>query len=346
MCKNAALCVALLLGAVGSPAMAQDKLRILGIAGADGVVVMLRNAAGCGADQVLRSTGETTLGNLRPPGANCSAELAIFSRGNAMFFESPVTAWTNHAGDVHTVTLQPLIAVPVSIWVKDDAARARASADLEKADDLYRRNRVGARLVGSIKKIADVSNDPGAFRIVSEGIREVRDEHGTLRALECRNLGAIQGREFHTGKRALNVYYVDGGFTGRNCAILATPSSCTNDATAFPGGDGNITFVGRNATSTTLAHELGHAFGLRPSGCGAHTNDLPGFGADNIMAAAGGDERATFSLGQVFRMNTQKDPWGGSMLIKNRLRPGPERECMGQTARTNRCPALAEKFPD
>ena len=33
--------------------------------------------------------------------------------------------------------------------------------------------------------------------------------------------------------------------------------------------------------------------------------------------------REHFSLGQAFRMNTQADEWGGTMLIANGLRPGP-----------------------
>lgn len=336
---RAVLSTVLLLGSAAAPSVAQDRLRIQGIADGASVVVMIRNAGDCKKDLVFRSSGETVLGNVLPPSGGCISEIAIFSEGNAMLLESPVNTWTNGVGDIHTAILKPVIDVPVSIWVKDDATAAKARIHLDNANDLYRKNRVGVRFAPAIRKVSDVSTDSSAFAIISNGIRRTEND------LECQNLGAIEGREFHT-RDALNVYYVDDGFTGRNCAILATPPVCTRDATAFPRGDGNITFLGSGATSTTLAHEFGHAFGLRPRDCGAHTDIVPGFDEKNIMFPQGGDERVSFSLGQVFRMNTQRDGWDGTMLIKNRLRPGPGRECPLNLPRSDMCPSLAEKWPN
>ena len=333
---DAMLWALLLLGLVPSTSIAQDRLKIQGING-DSVVVMVRNAEGCSKDLVLRSSGETILGNLRPPGG-CPAEIAIFSEGNAMFLESPVNTWTNDSGDVHTVSLRPIINVPVSVWVVNDATAALADKHMNTSSDLYQKNMVGVRFVPNIRKIADVSSDADAVRIISNGIARVAND------LVCQNLGTIKGREFYTAD-TLNVYYVNREFTGRNCAILETPPVCTDDATAFPRGDANITFIGSTATSTTLAHEFGHAFGLRPRDCGAHTDGLPGFETDNIMSAGGGDERVHFSLGQVFRMNSQMDRWGGTMLISNRLRPGPARECPLNLPRSVMCPPLDAKWP-
>ena len=334
---NAWLSALSLLGFATSPAIAQDRLKIQNIVGGS-VVVLIRNAEGCSKDLVLRSSGEATLGNLRPP-AGCAAEIAIFSQGNAMYLESPVNTWTDGSGDVHTVKLQPSIDVRVSVWVPNETLVKRAAKEMETAKDLYKKNMVGVRFVPNIRLISSVSTDPNAIKIISDGIQAVQND------LVCQNLGTIKGREFFTAG-TLNVYYVDKEFTGRNCAILATPPVCTKDATAFPPGDGNITFIGSKATSTTLAHEFGHAFGLRPRDCGAHTNDLPGFGPENIMAAQGGDERVQFSLGQVFRMNTHMDQWGGTMLIANRLRPAPGRECPLNLPRSATCPALNAKWPD
>ena len=346
MCGRAKLCALMALVAAAPLSIAQDKLRIQGIPGGESVVVMIRNAAGCGSEQILRSRGETTFGNLRPsPG--CPIDLAIFSESNAMYFESPVNAWTGASNEVHTVKLEPLIEVPVSVWVMDDATAVLARQDLAKAGDLFRRNRAGVRFAGSVRKFSEVSADSSASRIVREGIR--RDTASN--DLVCEKLGAIRGREFNSPDR-LNVYYVDDSFTGRNCAILATPSACTGDAAAFPAGDGNISFIGTRATVVTLSHELGHAFGLRPSRCGAHTNDLPGFSKDNIMAVPppntprDGDTRSSFSLGQVFRMNTQEDGWGGTMLIKNRSRQSPVRECPLNLPKSALCPALATPWPN
>jgi hypothetical protein len=326
-----------LLALSASPSIAQDRLKIQGISGGS-VVVLIRNAEGCSKDLILRSSGETTFENIRRP-SGCAAEIAIFSEGHAMYLESPVNTWTDGSGDVHTAVLQPLIDVPVRVWVADDATAARAARHLDTANLLYRKNMVGVRFVPKITKISDASTDPNAVRVISDGIRLASND------LVCQNLGAIKGREFHEAG-TLNVYYVAKEFTGRNCAILATPPICTTDATAFPGGDANITFIGSKATSTSLAHEFGHAFGLRPRDCGAHTDGLKGFGPDNIMAAGGGDERVQFSLGQVFRMNTIMDRWGGTMLIANRLRPGPGRECPLNRPRSATCPALDAKWPD
>src|SRR5262245_15052456 len=345
---HTAFCTLVVLAAISLHSIAQDKLRIQGIAGGDGVVVVIRNAEGCGAEKILRSTGETVLGNLRPsPG--CPADLAIFSEGNAMHFESPVTTWTSGSNDIHTVVLRPIIEVPVSVWVMDDATAALARQDIEKANDLYRRNRVGVRFAGKVRTLAEVSAGSAAAQIIREGIRVTSTD------LECQNLSAIRGREFHSAD-TLNVYYVDRAFTGRNCAILATPPVCTKDGVTFPAGDGNISFIGPSASFVTLSHELGHALGLPPSSCGAHTNDLTpaDFGDDNVMfvpkpnpnAARDSDRRSTLSLGQVFRMNTQRDAWGGTMLIKNGLRPGPGRECPLNLPKSDLCPALATRWPN
>ena len=324
--------------AMASPV--EDRLRIVGIASGDEVAVMLdartsAGSAGCGNDQIFRSSGDRRLGNLLPA-AGCNSEVAIFSEKHSMVLET-VNTWTNVRGDLHTVTLQPMIDVPVSVWIANDAAAAKAVADMNKANDLYRANKVGIRFVPTFTRVVDVSTDPNAITIVNAGI-------GTgPSGLECQNIAAIQQRAFYTAN-TLNVYYVNESFTGRNCAILQTPSVCTNDSTAFPPGDGNITFIGSMATSTTLAHEFGHAFGLRPASCGGHTESLSDFGPDNIMAAGGGDERVHFSLGQVFRMNTHTDAWGGTMLIQNGLRTAPARACQPHVTDA-RCPALGTAWP-
>ena len=61
------------------------------------------------------------------------------------------------------------------------------------------------------------------------------------------------------------------------------------------------------ANIATLAHEIGHAFGLRPANSGGHTNGVAGFGDNNIMWGGGPPTRNVFSLGQAFRMNTHTE---------------------------------------
>jgi hypothetical protein len=319
---------------------AGDRLKIEGIIGGDRVVVMgdaRRNAgaSGCGNDIVLRSTGDTALPNLRTA-AGCNSEIAIFAADNAMLLETPVNTWTDRAGDIHTASLQPVVKVPVSVWIADATAGAetRASRDLERANVLYRQNKVGVKFHATFK---DVSGDATAVTTIGNGVSAP-----TPTNISCTDaITALQRSAFYT-RKTLNVYYVNLVFTGRNCAIKQTPTDCTNFA-GFPEGDGNITYIGTSANRASLAHEFGHAFGLRPGPCGGHTETVAGFGPENIMWGGGDGDRSRFTLGQVFRMNTHTDRWGGTMLLKNELRPGPGRACLPLKASAT-CPALKKDW--
>ena len=326
-----------LLLILSPPALAQDKLKIQGIAGGDNVVVMLDartgpGPGGCKQDAIRRSTGVADLGNLLAPSADCPSELAILSKGNAMKFESPVTTWTDSAGDVHTVVLDRLIDVPVKVWVADHAGKARPQRHVKRTKAVYLMNRVGMRLDFEIE---DVSANTDAVRIINAGlVSPAKDE------LECTQLKDIQDSQWYTPK-TLNVYYVTLKSTGRNCALLKKPTAgdCREDD---PGGDGNITFIGTDAHRGVLAHELGHAFGLRPGAesCGGHTNNMKGFGKDNIMWVSKNANMNHFSLGQVFRMNTHS----GSMLVRNGQRPDLGRSCP-TSAKGPGCPPLEIDWP-
>jgi len=291
---------------------ASDHIRVQNNGG-DNVVVMLdaRSAsggAGCTNDQVLRTTAQKAVGNLLA-NAGCGSEISIFSSNNAMSFQTGVTTWTNAVGNLHTVSLQPVINVPVTVWIATAGAGPRAVNDIANANLLYSVNKVGVQFTATQN---DVSGNADAVTII-----------GNTDA--CSTVAAIKGSAFFTPNR-LNIYYVNGAFTGVNCA-RAVP------------GDGNISHVGTIANLATLTHEIGHAFGLRPAGSGGHTNGLAGFGSNNIMQGGGLPTRDHFSLGQAFRMNTHSDAFGGTMLIQNGLRPGPGRACAPLTT-NNICPAL------
>src|SRR3954469_3816748 len=114
------------------PPPASDQLKIQGIATGDEVVVMMdaRTATQCRdgvgePEWLFKSTGTTVFPENLLPAAGCNSEIAIFSKKHAMKWETAVP-WTNSLGDVHTVTLDPLIDVPVHIWVFDDAMAAIA----------------------------------------------------------------------------------------------------------------------------------------------------------------------------------------------------------------------------
>jgi hypothetical protein len=325
------------------PLRLEDKLQIVGLDPGDEVVVMLDarkktgchdGSAGASSEWVFASSGTSSFENLFIPGT-CNSELAIFSKKHRAHLERPVTTWTNAPGDVHTVTLQPLLEVEVHVWVSDDATLAKAQTHVDRARDLFIDNRVGIRLVGRVRKLSDVTTEANPEAIVGAGV--------SADGITCLELGPIQSKPYYTPK-TLNVYYVGKAFRGRNCAIKPLPTICTSSATAFPPGDANMTFIGTVASSTTLAHEIGHAYGLRPAKCGGHTESLPEFGPENIMAAAGGDERVSFTLGQVFRMHAHMDAWGGSMLIHNNTPSAPARLCAPDVT-APACPALEVDWP-
>lgn len=330
--------------AVSASIAAQDRLEIENIADSDNVVVMLDartkvGSNGCKSD-VFRSRGDAERGNLRSP-AGCRSEIVVLSTGNAMKLQERV-AWTDKAGETRTVTLDPIIDVPVRVWIANGAGEAMPRRDMDRANEIYKKNKVG---VNFVPKYEDVSTDPDKVNAIKAGIGATQD--GT--DLECKDgIKSIRSNKAIHAERTLNVYYVDLPFrgAGRNCAIMRTPRSCRSTS-ADRKGDGNISYIGTGADRVTLAHELGHAFGLRPGPCGGHTTKLKPFTRNNVMWSDPDDPNPDadhFSLGQVFRMNTQADKWGGTMLIANGRRSGPGRRCPPMSV-SGACPPLAVDWP-
>jgi|RhiMethySRZTD1v2_1073278.scaffolds.fasta_scaffold17715_11 hypothetical protein len=332
------------------PALAasQDKLKIEGIAPGEEVVVMLfgRTSAGClngtsdPARTTFSTTGELLLGNMLSKGRCRSHAVAVFSKKHAMKWQS--LNWTDQPGDVRTIKLDPLIDAALNIWVTNDADRLLAEQHAQMAQKIFLDNRVGVRLVPKVQKLSDVPGAPSdAIQIVNSGL--VDDNF-----LECSQLRAIRKQPFYVAK-TLNVYYVGRPFTGRNCALknLDFGECPTSAAGEFTRADANITFIGAQANPTTLAHELGHAYGLRPQSCGGHTSgpDFP----DNMMStdvSTGTGPRNRLTLGQVFRMNTHKDGWGGTMLIPNNIPKRVAQTCFPhQPPPGAGCPALEHPWP-
>lgn len=331
------------------PSSAHDKLKIEGIAPGDEVVVMLfgRTSAGCingtssPAKTTFSTTGEKLLRNMLSKG-KCRSEVAVFSKKHAMKWQS--LNWSDRPGDIRTIKLDPLIDAALNIWVTTDEQKAAAEDHAQKAQDLFIENRVGVRLVWKVRKLSDVQEAPSnAAEIVHAGLSD--DQFA-----DCDGLAPIRAQPFYIAK-TLNVYYVDRPqLAGRNCAIKVVPmdqdtcfTSAQEDAVR---ADANITFIGNRADPTTLAHELGHAYGLRPISCGAHTTgpDFP----DNMMTpdddANTAAARTKFTLGQVFRMNTQKDDWGGTMLIPNNIPARVPRPCFPRQSDAA-CPKLKHPWP-
>jgi hypothetical protein len=217
--------------------------------------------------------------------------------------------------------------------------------EINNANLLYRQNKVGIQFVPQYE---DKWTSPTAVTTINNGI-------GLTAAgrTECIDLQGLKDNGLYTDK-TLNVYYVSLEIGGRNCAIKRTPTTPCPSAGAAK-GDGNVTYIGSVINLAAVAHELGHAFGLRPGPCDGHTSQrtgtgewvmLPGFDDDNIMRGDADGLVNHFTLGQVFRMNTHDDEWGGTMLIENGLRPSTDRRaCMPNSAADKLCPVLKTDLP-
>lgn len=265
------------------------------------IAVLDHRTSGCNNDVIERLTTSEGLGNILSNGS-CRSSVSVFSDDNAMSYEPDVTTWTDSTGDVHTVDLDGMIVVPVSVWLADDDFTARAQNDFANANFLYNQNNVGIQFEPSYEVYED---DEGADGTI-----------GTW-CPTAATVGNLQSSDWYTANQ-LNVYYVDSAFTGVNC-----------------GADRNLNFLGTTANLGSLPHEIGHAYGLRPSGSWGHTNGVAGFGNQNIMWGGGPGTRDHFSVGQSFRINTDST----SMLNSNGDRSGPTETCL-PNASSNICPDL------
>ncbi|HEX8151702.1 MAG TPA: hypothetical protein VF698_01195 [Thermoanaerobaculia bacterium] len=284
------------------PATLTDNIRLNGNTSSDNAVILadFRRAAGCLDDLVERATTQRSVGSVLANGA-CNSDVSVFSDDNAMSFEQNVTTWTAGIGDVHTVNLGGMVTVPVTVWLATPGVLARAQGDIANANLLYNTNNVGVRFNATFN---DVSGNNNAVNAIGTG--------------DCSNTATLATSGFFTAGR-LNVYYVNGAFTGANCI----PNR-------------NMSFIGTTANIASLPHEIGHAFSLAPSGAGGHTNGLAGFGNNNIMFGGGPATRDNFSVGQAFRINVANT----SQLNINGTRTGPTRACVPLTTSAI-CPALA-----
>jgi hypothetical protein len=326
------------------PALGQDRLKVDGIAAGDEVSVMLygRRNAGCmngtssAAETAFSTTGEKWLGNVLSAGS-CHSEVAVFSKKHRMKWQ-PLD-WTDVPGDLRTVTLEPLIEADLKIWITDEVDRIVAEEHAQTAQDLFLENRVGVRLNWKVEHVANVQDaPPNAVAIVNAGLSNDL-------WVDCQNLAAIRAHKFYVAN-TLNVYYLRRTVPGRNCAIRKVPTMCIRSPMGdFQKEDANINFIGTDANPTTLVHELGHAYGLRPLSCHGHP-PLADFGAENIMysSASSTVPRSKLTLGQVFRMNTHDDDWGGTMLIPNNIPARTPRKCFPDLFDAG-CPRLKVQWP-
>jgi len=247
-----------------------DQIRLVNNTDNDDAVVFIdgRRSGACIDDFPRRGVSLILTKNLQSPLA-CANELAVFSDDNAVAFldgtNGNAPGWTDAANEVTTVSLRPLLNVPVTVWLVAANTGPRAVADVANANLLYNSNHLGLAFQANIQ---NVSNNPNAAQVATSGTN----------ACSTAWINALTSSAFFTPGQ-LNVYYVAGSFTGFNCIAAR-----------------NIIMVGTTANNQTLAHEFGHAFSL------PHTNGVAGFPGNNVMIG-GGSGRTHFSEGQAYRVN-------------------------------------------
>jgi hypothetical protein len=200
---------------------------------------------------------------------------------------------------------------------------------MDEANGLYAMNRAGI----VFKSLSTLAYSPTQGTVIGEG---------------CVNAaGLAQAGASLYDPGAINVYYVskvDGSnyLFGYNCYAKSIVVGGSNAIAE------NIIYLSlASRPTTTLAHELGHALGLR--GSVGHTFGVPGFTNRNLMMS--GLDLATqnlqdhFSLGQGYRMSLDQLSWLNHTRPNGAapIRTGDDRPCQLTVAATasDPCPPLA-----
>jgi hypothetical protein len=264
------------------PPLLKDRIVLTNNASGDAAAVLVdaRRSTGCVLEEEHRGAGIIGMGSVLSNGG-CRSEVAVFSDDDAMKLVPGVAAWTDPLGDTLTVNLTPdRLMAPVHIWLARPGALLTAFGDINNANLLYNTNNSG---IGYTPVFHSVSGNPLAVATIGGG---------------CASAPGVIGSAFFVPGQ-LNVYYVNGAFTGVNCNI-----------------NRNVQYIGTTANNQSLAHEFGHSMSLD------HTNGNPLFPITNVMIG-GGAARTHFADGQSFRMNAHCS----STLNSNGVRSGPVRRC-------------------
>jgi hypothetical protein len=223
-----------------------------------------RKLSGCKDTNVSRTATTGPVGNVLS-NESCASETFVFSDDNRMAWISPSTSWTDSQGDVQNVPLNPLLELPVTVWVLKEPVNPRSiDGDVDRARVLFNSMNCGLGLSFVTKDVTAGPDTPSL--LLADCAAKAR-----LRA----NIG------FNPGT---NVYYVEdiGGFghAGESC------------------GDNMILVSAIKSDNETLAHELGHALSHI-----IHTDPSNGFPTNNLMYS-GSTGRDWITMGQCFRFNT------------------------------------------
>ena len=300
-------------------AQGNDQIALQNNISNDNAVVLLdgKQPSGCVNDGVYRGSAGADVDNVLPSN-DCSSEVVVMSDDNALEIVSPVSLWTEAAGDQLTVDLNKPLLLPLRIWsVHGDhqLVQQEAEADLVWANVAFGDSHAG------IIFPAEFTDKSG-------------DADPTKSYAYCNlHMDIIQDIGYEPGK--LNVYYVDR-------VLQTSPTSV--GAWCGTVGVGGIILIENMAPISTLAHELGHALSLKHvDAVDLDADGNPDFEMWTNVMSTGSDPAITptFTEGQAFRVNVNEP----SFLNAIGVRSGVTRDC-AESDYNRMCSAITLDLPD
>jgi hypothetical protein len=266
----------------------------------DGRRIAETGASACINDQVQRGSNMIAIGNMiRRQG--CHEQTVVFSQDDGMVSSRPPGGWTDIGGNRQKITLPDLRLANMTFWIMRkpfEGTEQRASMDAFRANEVLNSSKCGIGYF-LITPVSDQTNNPNTNDLLSSDCDDRDPPVENVPKCVCDSLSGPLRSKIGFTQGHVNVYYLDdpAGLKGAFCS------------------DG-ILIVGATADNETLAHELGHSFGLK------HTNmpepnlsvsvdynddGTADFSNSNIMWT-NTTGRDTFSEGQCYRMNIDDCP--------------------------------------
>jgi hypothetical protein len=263
-------------------------------------------------------------------GCSPAPELVAYSVGREILFrdQSSTFKWSPGFDEEEVNPPMPLFrSISVVIGVPTASELAWAAAEIGNANDLFDSNRSGIGLATAKTYVHGRTT----------GITNLAAACSTF-ALDALLLPGAHDM----GDPDLFVLFVaDLKVNTGSTELLYQGYTCPQS----PGQTGRVVYLSLNSyLNTTLAHELGHIFGLiagRIDFGDGHSNGIGTFMQDNLMYNTMDPgirfNRDRFSMGQIFRMNFDSGSW----LNNGGLDPSVVRKRTCQTAPgAGVCPAL------
>ena len=300
-----ALLLSVLMVSCGGAKKGDDVIQFTnGGTGASGVLVDGKQEGKIRNDMVFTGAAGADIAFKNVVPSKRSNEVIAFAQNRPPVLVENV-GWTKRLDSI-PVAFPDEYGIEVKFWIVEGpftTQRDRVLIEIGVMNSLFSDQRLGLQI--SSATIADATMDP---------------EAGNFRTMGCGLASAIK-TQIGFDASAINVYYVYS--TGASLAFWC-PSS-------------RIIVMSRSTFSTTLAHEMGHAFRL------GHVNDLLiNFDNANLMFG-GSPARAYLTEGQTFRAVV--DPVSAVNREYN-LRPGERTRSCGLSTSTevDPCPPVQKRI--